>query len=412
MPPKRPASAKASGSEPKRQRKMLTRAEKVELLDMLKEGRSFAAVGRHYGINESSVHYIKKEEKNIRKTATLNFNRTAKRVMTSRNKIIVRMENALSVWIADCRKKHITLDTNIIQTKAKKLYDTFAAEAPGDDEEDEEDDPEPEPGTSSDSPRKKESFAASKGWFDKFQKYFGLRSVSLHGEAASADTEAAKEYVNGKFPELIEEGCYVPEQVFHMDETGLFWKRMPSRTFLFKEEAKAPGFKAHKDRVTLVMCGNAAGFMSKPGLVYKSKNSRALKNKNKNLLPVYWMHNNKAWITKILTSDWFHQCFIPQVRVYLAEKGLEFKVLLLMDNAGDHATNLHCDSVQTEFLPANTTSLIQPMDQGVIRAFKALYTRNALENLVDAMDSDEDFTLKLTGETTRLQRVFKISRRC
>ena len=70
MPPKRPASAKASGSEPKRQRKMLTIAEKVKLLDMLKEGRSFAAVGRHYGINESSVRYIKKEEKNIRKTAT------------------------------------------------------------------------------------------------------------------------------------------------------------------------------------------------------------------------------------------------------------------------------------------------------------------------------------------------------
>ena len=56
MPPKRPASAKASGSEPKRQRKMLTIAEEVKLLDMLKEGRSFMAVGCCYVINIVSVN--------------------------------------------------------------------------------------------------------------------------------------------------------------------------------------------------------------------------------------------------------------------------------------------------------------------------------------------------------------------
>jgi len=170
---------------------------------------------------------------------------------------------------------------------------------------------------------------------------------------------------------------------------------MPSHTFIMKDEAKAPGFKAQKDRVTSIMCGNAAGFMIKPGLIYKSKNPRALKNKNKNVLPVYWMHNPKAWMTKVLTSDWFHQCFIPEVKLYLAEKGLKFKVVLIMDNAGGHAVDLSYDGVQIELLPPNTTSLIQPMDQGVIRAFKVLYTRSALQNLVEAMDSDEDLSLKV-----------------
>ncbi|XP_067133880.1 tigger transposable element-derived protein 1-like [Centruroides vittatus] len=180
-----------------------------------------------------------------------------------------------------------------------------------------------------------------------------------------------------------------------MDETGLFWKRMPSRTFLYKDELKKPGFKAHKDRVTLLMCGNAAGFMLKPGLIYKSLNPRALKNKNKALLPVYWMHNKKAWITKALTLDWFVNCFIPQVKLYLAEKGLPFKVVLFMDCAGGHATSLHYDGVQVEFLPPNTTSLIQPMDQGVIRAFKALYTRSTMEGLISSIDEDNVvFSLK------------------
>uniref|UniRef100_A0A671X4X5 DDE-1 domain-containing protein n=1 Tax=Sparus aurata TaxID=8175 RepID=A0A671X4X5_SPAAU len=46
-----------------------------------------------------------------------------------------------------------------------------------------------------------------------------------------------------------------------------------------------------------------------------------------------------------------------------------------------HADDLSYDGVQIEFLPPNTTSLIQPMDQGIIRAFKALYTRNILLRL-------------------------------
>ena len=69
--------------------------------------------------------------------------------------------------------------------------------------------------------------------------------MPLCGEAASADTNAARRYVEDKFPKLINEGGYLPEQVFNMDETGLFRKRLPSRTFLFKDEMKRPSFKAH-----------------------------------------------------------------------------------------------------------------------------------------------------------------------
>lgn len=49
------ASTKAPVDAPKKQREVLAIAEKVKLLDMLKESKSYAAIGRHYGINESSV---------------------------------------------------------------------------------------------------------------------------------------------------------------------------------------------------------------------------------------------------------------------------------------------------------------------------------------------------------------------
>lgn len=95
-------------------------------------------------------------------------------------------------------------------------------------------------------------------------------------------------------------------------------------------------------------------------------------------------------MTKALPTSWFHDCFIPEVRFYLAEKGMGFKV----HNAGGHAKDLDYQGVQVEFLPPNTTSLIQPMDQGIIRAFKVLNTKNALQNPVENMDSDENFSLK------------------
>ena len=380
----------------------MTVLEKVKLLDMIKGGSSLAAVARVYGINESTVRYIKKDEAKIRKTAAVTFLKDTKRIVSRRNKRLMQMENMLSVWISNSQEKGISLDTNMIRAKAKSLYDSIVPDRDDDDDEvgdddDEDDNPQPgtSAGTSASSDAETPSFVASKGWFDKFKKRFGLRSVPLYGEAASADQEAARRYVEDEFPKLIEEGGYLPQQVFNMDETGLFWKRMPSRTFLFKDEVKKPGFKAHKDRVTLIMCGNAAGYMLKPGLIYKSNKPRALTNKNRALLPVYWMSNKKAWITKALTLDWFLNCFIPQVKLYLAEKGLPFKVLLLMDCAGGHATDLHYDGVQVEFLPPNTTSLIQPMDQGVIRAFKALYTRSTMEGLLSSLgQEDEDFVLK------------------
>ena len=41
---------------------------------------------------------------------------------------------------------------------------------------------------------------------------------------------------------LKEEG-YLAEQIFHVDETELYWKRMPERTYIQKESKRMHGFK-------------------------------------------------------------------------------------------------------------------------------------------------------------------------
>jgi predicted house-cleaning noncanonical NTP pyrophosphatase (MazG superfamily) len=42
------------------------------------------------------------------------------------------------------------------------------------------------------------------------------------------------------------------------------------------------------------------------------------------------------------------------------------------------------------FLPANTTSLIQPRDQGIIRAIKAHYRRKLRARIIDELDDIRD----------------------
>ncbi|GFY55158.1 tigger transposable element-derived protein 1 [Trichonephila inaurata madagascariensis] len=107
-------------------------------------------------------------------------------------------------------------------------------------------------------------------------------------EAASGDTKAEDEFP-ATLKTVIERGNYPPKLVFKIDETGLFGKRMPKRTFLSHEEKRAPGFKAAKDRLTLLLGGNASGdFKLKPLLIYHSKNQRVMKGISKSTLPVIW----------------------------------------------------------------------------------------------------------------------------
>jgi len=91
-----------------------------------------------------------------------------------------------------------------------------------------------------------------------------------------------------------------------VDETGLYLRKLPSRTCISREEISAPGFKASKDRLTLLFGGNASGTRKlKPLLVYHSEIPRVLKSR----LSVIWTSNRKACITQHIISEWYSKHF-------------------------------------------------------------------------------------------------------
>ena len=98
-------------------------------------------------------------------------------------KSLVRMESALPLWIVDTRKKDVSLDNNMIGEKAKEVHKTTAT-----DNQDDRDPGEPQPPTEESSMSAPSAiFQASKRWFNCLLKRFHLHSVTLHGEAGSAD---------------------------------------------------------------------------------------------------------------------------------------------------------------------------------------------------------------------------------
>ena len=137
------------------------------------------------------------------------------------------------------------------------------------------------------------------------------------------------------------------------------------------------GLKLSKRRSTILVGGNASGDMKlTPLWIHNSKRPRPFKNVDMNRLPVFWQSNKKAWMTTLIFEHWFKEYFIPEVRRYCRRKKIEFKILLISDNCSSHPDLSHVNkNVKFLFLPPNTTSLIQPMDQGVIATLKALYRK-------------------------------------
>ena len=109
---------------------------------------------------------------------------------------------------------------------------------------------------------------------------------------------------------MMEKEKFSPEQVFNCDETGLYFRMLPTTTLESKMEKKAPGYKKQKDRLAVMACSNASGGLKLPLMIIgKSENPRALKGINVSSIPIFYRNQRSAWMDIKLFTEWFESQF-------------------------------------------------------------------------------------------------------
>ena len=216
-------------------------------------------------------------------------------------------------------------------------------------------------------------------------------------ESASATVEYVEPF-REEFKKLIDKEGLLPHQLYNFDETGLFWRALPSNTQANTALRNLPGRKLDKSRISVLFGANADGtHRLKPVVVGKSKRLRVLKD-IMNSLPVHYYASVKAWFTSEIFKDVFHKHIVPAITNHqikeLRSSPHNVRALILLDNAPAHPAKEDLISrdgrIRCMFLPANTTSVLQPMDQGVIQATKMRYRRLFMNEVLVVVATEED----------------------
>uniref|UniRef100_K7FJQ6 HTH CENPB-type domain-containing protein n=1 Tax=Pelodiscus sinensis TaxID=13735 RepID=K7FJQ6_PELSI len=209
-----------------------------------------------------------------------------------------------------------------------------------------------------------ESCVFSEGWYRH-----EIHKLDISGEQKSADHVATEEY-SAIFEQLVEEHGLSPSQIYNADETGLLWHYLQNSTLVGGGEKAAQGFKMNKDRITVLVSANCVTHKLKLFVVGKYKKPRAFKTLMS--LPVIYEAQGNAWMTAEIFKDCFFNYFVPAVKEnFRKDLPEDSKAVLLLNNYRGHPPILELVSgnIFATYLPANVTSLIQPMDQGMIGSF-------------------------------------------
>ena len=116
-------------------------------------------------------------------------------------------------------------------------------------------------------------------------------------------------------------------------------------------------------------------------VIGKSKNPRCFQNVKS--LRCTYKSQAKSWMDSEIFTDWVKQLD----RTFHAKSR---KLALIVDNCPAHPHIPGLVAIDLIFLPPNTTSITQPMDQGVIRSLKAKYRAKMIRKYINAIDSNKE----------------------
>ncbi|XP_066259361.1 tigger transposable element-derived protein 4-like [Euwallacea similis] len=301
------------------------------------------------GLSKSTVATIWKNKETILKTFESGQHSNVKKIKKPNN---YEVDQRLLKWFSQQRNNNAIVSGAILQSKAED----FASKVSGNQE-----------------PK------FNRSWIERFKRRHNITSGRIAGESTSVDMNIVDDWLQNKWP--IIRSNFKDEDIFNGDETGLFFKLTPDRTLKFKGQT-CEGGKLSKERITIFVVANLTGSEKRKLLVIgKSKNPRYFKNIVQ--LPVTYKSNKRAWMNS--------EIFINALREWDEElRRKKRKIILLVDNCPAHPDVKNLMWITLVFMPPNTSSKLQPMDQGVIHSLKSHYRRLLLSEMISCMDSGKE----------------------
>ncbi|KAH7822741.1 putative tigger transposable element-derived protein 4 [Monocercomonoides exilis] len=190
---------------------------------------------------------------------------------------------------------------------------------------------------------------------------YNITSKKIVGESLSADKDSAAKWIDFTLPTIINQ--YGENNIFNADELGLFYNQSAKQTFT-EGSCSVSGIKQSKDRVSVLLAASMTGEKLCPLVIGKSKSPRCLKGK---FLPTLYNHSKKSWMNAVIFNDYVKRL---NEKMSISHR----KIALIVDNCAAHsADSVNLSHVSLFYLPPNVTSIIQPMDAGIIKVFKHFY---------------------------------------
>lgn len=334
-------------------RKVISLKEKCKIIQELQSGASQSNIVKTYMISKSSVSRLWNEREKIL-LAKIAMPGIKSKVRSTKH---FELDDKLLLWFREARAKGLPISGQILVGKANDIGKNIGMI----------------------------DFDCSLGWIDRFKKRHDIISGIISGEAQSVDMTKIMNWYENDWPKI--RANYKNEDIFNADETGLFYKCTPENTLRLKGE-NCSGGKLSKDRVTVLLCASATGEKLEPLIIGKYAKPRCFKNQN--LSKFDYKSNNKAWMTSSI--------FFDQLRkwdnMFRIKKR---KIILIVDNCSSHpkVNNDLLTNIKLVFLPANTTSVLQPCDQGIIKNFKHYYRKSIVTKIIQAFDLKKNFNMHL-----------------
>jgi len=214
------------------------------------------------------------------------------------------------------------------------------------------------PGTPSQVIEKYSVAEFGESWLDGFKSRHNIRgNIRVNGERASLPFNIDE--LMAPIVDLIESSEIPIKNIYNWDETGLFYRGLPRYTLASGDDDGA-GSKEDKNRITVMLSVNGDGFWKENGVDYFS--------------------NSKAWMNG--------QIFEKLLRDF--DSRMNEPTILIIDNFAGHSVEELADYkwIIPIFLPANTTSVTQPLDGGIIATAKVKYRLKLMNYILDQVDNN------------------------